>query len=261
MNAPCANYREQRRLFCDLFNSDNPLRILFFRGKSGCGKTTLLRTCLEKDLPNSIHPISFDFKNLIGVDEFLDRVMDDLGQETMPHFAKEVMSLQQSSQEVGLEGVHQKGTGNLINVHLALQSSNPEERTQRRKHLARVWFDDLRNAPPIIFVMDTYEEAGEEVRKWVEGFFLERARRTPNMYVLIAGQKTPDHYNIEWGPCCAEQDLPGVHAAEDWLPVARELHRRVPSVDWLAGVCIGSKGQPDAILAIIKSLPYEEDVK
>jgi hypothetical protein len=259
MDISCANYREQRRIFCTLFETDNPLRILFFHGKPGCGKTTLLQTCIEKDLPAGIRPIKYNFKNFIELDEILDRVVDELGHENMPSFTKEISSLWRINQNVTMDKICQDGTGNLINVYLALQTTNHEERDQRRKYLARAWFDDLRNAPPIIFVMDTYEKAGEEVRNWVECIFLERVRRTPNIYVLIAGQQTPDDHNVEWGHCCTAKELPGVHSAEDWLPVARALNRCVPSKEWLAGVCHALKGQPDEILTIIQDLPYERN--
>jgi hypothetical protein len=149
-----------------------------------------------------------------------------------------------------------------INNHIsvALQNESQDVREHRRVALTEAWFDDLRNFDqPVLFALDTYEQATIEVQEWISGPFLSRASQSQQVRVLVAGQKVPDEKNIEWGHCCETRHLYGVPEAEHWLPVVQAMGRYFPDsnpLSWLAGACHISKGNPSMIMQMIQTLPH-----
>lgn len=109
--------------------------------------------------------------------------------------------------------------------------------------------------------MDTFESATAEVAEWISGPLLARVANTPPVRVVVAGQQVPDENNIEWCQCCAVYDLRGVREARYWMPVVQSLGRRVPSEDYLAGICDALKGQPLAIMIQIQTFPEQQGTK
>jgi hypothetical protein len=85
---------------------------------------------------------------------------------------------------------------------------------------------------------------------------------TATVRVVVAGQQVPDEHNIEWGQCCSKHELFGVLEAKHWMPVVKEMKRRLPVEPgevWLAGICHARNGRPDEIMKIIKALPKEQE--
>ncbi len=260
MHPPIANYQSEQKLFADFLAAESPTRILFFRGKSGSGKTTLLKICRHR-LPANYRHIGFECKDReLNTAEVFARTGDQLGWPTFPAFTRQVAALN-GLPTVQVERNWQTGSNNQINV--ALNVPDLKDREQRRVDLTRAWFDDLRQInQPLLLMIDTYEQAPEELKKWLAGPFLARVERTPHLRVLMAGQETPDTNNIEWDHCCQACDLYGVREAHHWLPVLTALNRRLEGVDpisWLAGICYVLRDKPPAeIMKAIESLPRQE---
>lgn len=253
-----ANYTQERRLLEAFLAGELTERIILLCGVSGSGKTSLLRACLSAALRTDLL-IPFQVReSAVGVAEVLYRVTEPIGQSYFARFAAQV-ALFQAAPSVQVGGNIAFGSNQ---VSVALQAENPADRRQRQAALTTAWFEDLHAwGRPLTLVLDTFEQATLEMQEWLAGPFLARASRLPQMRVLIAGQRTPDAHNIEWGWCCQARELHGVPAAQDWLPVVAALHKAVPAPhaeSWLIALCQVYGGLPDPIFKIIDALPHAE---
>lgn len=259
MSLLIADYRDERAFFGRLLVADARHRILFFRGDSGTGKTTLLRVCLNDAIENGrgvvIVPVEFR-EEAVSVAEIFYRIGSKAGWNYFPRFTGTVDRLQEPiSVKVGRNlqfGMNQK-------IEVALVGSKAEDVDIRMATLTNAWFEDVREFPGrLLLIFDTYEKALTSVQRWVEGPFLTRLADTLQLRILIAGQKVPDSNTIEWGHCCRAQVLTGVHEPEHWMPILTALNRRAPTPDshgFIAGICHALSGRPDAIMQIIEGLP------
>jgi hypothetical protein len=106
--------------------------------------------------------------------------------------------------------------------------------------------------------MDNYELASSEVKDWISGPYLTRISNTNTVRVALAGREVPDENTIEWGHCSETYELFGIHEAEHWMPVVKDLERAIPvenQLDWLAGICYALDGCPELIIKVIQGLP------
>ena len=58
-----ANYNDERAAFSSLLKTECAQRVLFYKGDSGSGKTSLLRAC-RKAIPATIDKVLVDFKEV-----------------------------------------------------------------------------------------------------------------------------------------------------------------------------------------------------
>lgn len=239
MSIVIADYEAPRRAIEALSRRDCNYRILLIRGPSGgTGKTTLLRYCCEQMATSALHvPIELR-DSLVNVAEIFSRIGQVIGWDHLPAFTKR-LTASRGEPDVTIEHNRQTGFNNTINM--LLRADNKLDREERRTDLTNVWFNDMAALPaPIVMLFDTYEDAPSEVRDWISGSFLARAAAIGAIRVVVAGRNIPERNNIAWGHCCQVYDLFGVAEASHWMPVVREMHRRidVPDPDsWLAGVC------------------------
>ncbi|TVL97155.1 MAG: hypothetical protein CV087_22735 [Candidatus Brocadia sp. WS118] len=250
------DYREQRVAFDELCKPSCTNPILFFEGESGSGKTALLLDCMNR-IPKTIEYIAFNCKSgTISISEIFSRSVHKLGWAGLSEFRESVLSLSKGL-TINIQDIKQKGDQNTINI--ALRAESEEERESRQTMLTDAWFRDVRNLNnQLLVIVDTFEKSNSETSNWICGPFLARIPNTPLMRVLIAGQKTPDMKNIEWGNYCRHHRLLGVLDAQEWMPVV-EAKGRYINVDnpmtWLAGVCHALEGRPEAIMKVIEGLP------
>jgi hypothetical protein len=256
MTMPLADYEVERRCIQTLFDAECRQRIVLVRGASGSGKTHLLQYCKEQMPAGMPHlPVQLRSRAVTIADIFY-RAGGRLTWKHMNAFTKQVAGMQ----AVSMANVdHNWLLGINNHISLALHAPDLIDREQRAAALTEAWFEDLRALPrPLLMLFDTYEQATTDVQGWISGPFLARAAVTERVRVVIAGQDVPDRRNIEWGECCQELTLYGVHEAKHWLPVVQAMGRRVP-VDpadtWLAGVCHALKGDPAVIMRVIEGLP------
>jgi hypothetical protein len=73
----------------------------------------------------------------------------------------------------------------------------------------------------IIFILDTFNEATEELAHWLEGQFLMEIATNQKFIALIAGQHIPKP-NIEWSYCCESQKLAPIDDHQAWYTYATE---------------------------------------
>jgi len=258
MTTLLADYENERRAFENLLLPSCQERILLFRGASGSGKTTLLKYCREH-VPQATPHLPIELRgSAVSVEEIFQRSGRHLTWDRLHHFTEQVANMQ-GAPNVQIDRNWLAGINNRIIV--ALHAESLVDREHRRAVLTNTWFDDLATFDyPILVLFDTYEQATTEVQAWISGPFLARASQVDQVRVLVAGQIVPERNNIEWGHCCTIHDLYGVIEAKYWMPIVREMRRRIAVDDpesWLAGVCHALKGNPESIMKVIEGLPQE----
>jgi hypothetical protein len=255
---PIADYAEPRGALDALIGDPCDHRILLLRGEPGSGKTTLLMYLRER-IPKAAANVAIQLRgSTVGVAEIFSRMGQAIEWDRLPRFTEKVAELE-GKPDVKVDKNWLAGIANRINVTLHVERQL--DREERRTALTDAWFEDVRALKhPFVVLFDTYDAATSEVRNWIEGPFLARAAATEPMRAVIAGQNVPDRNNIEWGLCCQVHDLLGVINAQHWMPVIKDMRRRIDMPDpesWLAGVCVGAKGRPGEIMKIIETLPIE----
>ena len=248
-----ADYQEERELIRALATERCDRRILFFQGASGVGKTSLLGSCLEEleGHENGILSCPIDLRNC-SISEILAYLCQRVGWERLPQFKAHLVT----RTEGAVASPQQQ-------IHLALRSTGREDRDQHLAAMTNEVFADLENLQqPLVVSLDHYEKASEEVSGWIEGPVLGQVASIASVRVVLAGQRVPER-NIMWGRCCREQQLYGVKAAEEWLPVVYAMGKVLPTAEpqgWLAGVCHALDGHPSRIIKVIEGLKNREDL-
>lgn len=253
-----ADYHDQREAFLSLLNPDCEKRILLFRGPAGTGKTSLIMACLDK-VCGPVYHVPFQLRGTaVSIAEIFWRTGSNLGWDCLPNFTEQLSYF--SGINVNIDGNKMRGINNQIRV--VLHADNPADREYRQVSLTEAWFEDINSLDQLLLmVMDTYEQATDDVKDWISGPFLIRTVNSGKIRVALAGQEVPDPKTIEWGRCCEMHELFGVREAKHWVPVVENLDRVIPvehPLDWLAGICHALDGQPDKIMKIIKKLPFRQ---
>jgi SEFIR domain-containing protein len=193
-------------------------RILLLRGPSNQGKTALL-SALGTYCALLQVPVSYvDLKGCPTIENVLDTILFDLG----PHF---------------LPGFH---------------ASQCLERSTFKL------LSDLQHLrKPLVLALDTYQDASNVVRKWVEGQLLPRLDRTPAVIVVLCGHEVPEPGSHLWGQIADLFDLPAISVVDDWVDYA---YREVPDaplkrehVEALTFACNGNPGQISALIRRLAS--------
>lgn len=256
MSENIANYQAERHAFRELLQPDCERRILLFEGKSGSGKSTLLRHC-RTHISEESHYIPVDLRGTsLSLAGLFFKMTRQLKNERFAAFADKVAELNGRS-AVELKNVAQWGNENQINV--ALQANNNLSREERLAALTYAWFSDMQAVQrQCMVMMDSFEQANDEMKEWVSGEFLTEVANSENLRVTVAGQTVPDESRIEWAYCCQKWTLYGVKEAEHWMKLVNELGRVVPSeqpLGVLQGLCIAFEGHPAKIMKTIETFP------
>jgi energy-coupling factor transporter ATP-binding protein EcfA2 len=248
-----ANYTQERATFARLWEPRCDEPILLLCGKSGCGKTSLLRNC-RKAAPADGQQIFVDCKrDGINPAEVFSRTADSLRSGRLPAFSQ---CLRQHNVEIS--GNQIEGSGNQISV--VLGSGSEQERKERLVWLTDAWLRDLSQLDrPLLLVVDTYEKAGADLQSWLLSVLVRLPRACKQLRVVLAGQVVPSTTTCEeWTDCCCKHELKGVPEPEHWLPVVAALRKRVPAdhpLDCLRGICLAMRGNPAGIISFIEEFP------
>jgi len=256
MTENIANYQAERHAFRELLQPGCDRRILLFEGKSGNGKSTLLNHC-RAHIPKESHHVPLDLRGTsLSLAGLFFKMIRQLKTEKFQYFADKVAELSGRS-AVELKNAALWGNENQINV--ALQGGGNLSREERLAALTHAWFSDMQAMQRhCVVIMDTFEQANNEMKEWVSGEFLTEVANSENLRVTVAGQSVPDVSRIEWSYCCQKWILDGVREAKHWLPVVETLGKTIPSVEpfgFLQGICSAFEGDPAKIIDFIKKLP------
>lgn len=184
-----ADREEEFRLFRALLSGQSKARALLLHGPSDRGKSVLLAAFddLARSLPG-LGVALCELKTGLRLDTVLAHARRDLQALRFPRFDR----------ELGLD-------------------------RPRTETLQAVFLTDLQeSSEPVLLLIDTYEQATEEAKRWIEDQLLPLCRQTAGLRLVITGQQVP-----EPGPLLANltlrRELPPIREPEPWCIYFREV--------------------------------------
>ena len=103
----------------------------------------------------------------------------------------------------------------LLDVDHSLIPNTVNAEESKRQHK---FISDLKQLQtPLLLIFDTYEQASEEAKRWLESQLLQRLKQAPAVIIIIAGQDVPEYDKYSWSVLAKEYDLPPIDKVQDWL--------------------------------------------
>jgi hypothetical protein len=235
-------------LFDNMLKGNLEERILLVEAKSGWGKSVLLREFARR-CPRNILLADLDFKGGgTTFAEIFSRSCDKLGGlKRFPNLSRQLQSTAHPSINMSSNIILGK---NQIDIYLGDNDENQQQ--ARLTTLTDAFFADLRSFRKMLMIMDSFEKADENIKKWLSNAFLSRAHYSANLYLVIAGQQVPEQ-TLEWE--CEHVSLEGI-AHEHWYRYARSIGVMVPA-DFIKGCCSICNGQPMMMKSHIDTLAIQ----
>ncbi len=248
-----ANRTEELKLFKQIVTGQNPKRILLIEGESGVGKTNLLGQFAHCCSPG-VSCVSIDLKSAkeLGVPYILSALRKRLGRENFLQFAKQVQEFLLLSNVEVRDNVM---VGQDLQIQVAL-NVDPETRKFRLVALQEAFFQDLRAINrSIVIILDTFNEAPPELAVWLGGGFLSEVVDTPNLRVVIAGQRVPQ-LTVEWMADCEYCRLEAIKDVEAWCAFAQTQKFPFPK-EAVKAIILTFQGQPREIINTFAAIAEE----
>jgi hypothetical protein len=115
---------------------------------------------------------------------------------------------------------------------------------------------------PLLLLLDTYEQASDDSRRWLETQLLPRLDRAPGLVVLIAGHKTPDPGGTVWAPLAEHCELSPIDSVQDWVDYSRRQWPDVTlprhEIALLAGTAFGNPSLVGTLLTNLATLKRQK---
>ena len=207
-----ADRKEVSIVFEEMAAGTSTKRILLVSGSSNRGKTALVEELLSYAGRFRVTSARVDLKGCPSLDDVFETMKLDLG----PHILSGAWSAKGTTRLYALMGDLQKLTA------------------------------------PLLLVFDTYEQATDETRKFVETQLLPRIHRAPGLIVVISGQKVPERGAPSWWQFTERKELEPISKPSDWLDYAHKKWGSgcvLPSdVEVLARATGGDPGQLSALI-------------
>jgi len=236
-----ADRETELKLFESMIAGQCEESILLIEAPGQMGKSTLLSTFERRCLRAGQLCALVDLKGgSVGLDELFYRICDDLDWDRFPRFWEQVAALAHPNVVVNIGKNVMFGQQQIT---VALKADNEADRRQRLTCLTQALFQDLRAcAERLVLIFDTYQQADPLVKEWLIGPCLARARRTPNLTVVIAGRHIPPE-PTECQSHCHRHFLSGVRDVRAWQSYA-ERRGWVIQAEWIEGFCVATQGDP-----------------
>jgi hypothetical protein len=106
---------------------------------------------------------------------------------------------------------------------------------------------------PVLLILDTYEEAPDEVKLWVEAQLLQRTGRSTGLEVVIAGQNVPDKSRYAWVNEAEHVVLEPIRDAADWHEYTQRQGIRI-SLDEVGLLALAGQGRPGVIYPLLENI-------
>ncbi len=200
--------------FTNIISGQEKKRIMLLSGDSGKGKTVLLNELRNYAEKQKIATAFLDFSGCPTLDDLFETMLQDINNSLLP------------------------------------QTLNAEE--PKRQHR---FISDLKNlCTPLILVLDAYEQASEDAKRWMESHFLLRLKQTPAVTVIIAGQRIPVHESLSWNELTTEFELPPITKVKDWQNFVRiKWGCNHITKEHVEALTIGAKGDPALIFSLLET--------
>ena len=224
---PHVNHEEAKRVLSSTLTSDGP-RLITIRADSGKGKSTLLSWFEDECRAQGIACATLTFREVKSFDGF--QVLDALARKLKPcafaEYQKGIGGLLSSAgasvtiQNVTLEGSQISG--------IQAISSDPVRKRHFLARLSENWFADTdafaatqtaARTRRVVVVLDTFEEASNEVKVWLEDA-MQIARERASVVLVVAGrEKIAVDVARREGECC-HLELPAEFEYRFWREYA-----------------------------------------
>jgi hypothetical protein len=214
-----ANRTRELHQFEQMLRRQVPERILLIEAPSGYGKTGLMGRFDEILCSQEIHRVLIDLKGAqAGIAFVFSWIQRVLGKPRFRNFNALIDRFLNSGVEI--QNNRLTGEGSQIQVILDVP---PEERKYRLTQLQQVFFEDLQRFDrPIVFILDTYNGATEELAGWIGGQFLAEVELNPNLFAIVAGQIIPEP-TIQWQNMYHRCKLDRIMEREAWYGYVKDV--------------------------------------
>lgn len=250
---PIANYTHEQAQFRELIESDSNPNILMFQGGSGSGKSHLIDHCISS-VPKEQMPVA-QIRLQSGGDtipNLFNAMGIKIGRSQLPAFSERVAGL------VGKRPDSDDAAWKTqLRRHLREIGRNSDLDTRQDWYLqlTDAWFTDAEGFDrPLLVAIDTYEQSSSEFDSWFRDEFLYGVANTSNLRVLVGGQTLPEP-QTEWNAAMSVYQLKGVTEAEEWMVWGERNGIQIPSLEFMAGICVGLEGKPSKIIQVLQSFP------
>jgi hypothetical protein len=106
----------------------------------------------------------------------------------------------------------------------------------------------------VLLLFDTFEKSDEAVQRWLISLFLPLAHNSPNLFMVIAGQRVPEQ-TFDWDcHVCKLGAIPPHH----WLIYAQALRVDI-SLEMVQRCCENNQGRSLQIAMTIGAFAPRED--
>ena len=219
-----ANRTDELAFFQKMVQGQIEHRILLIQASSGYGKTGLMGRFADQ-CPTGTLAVPLDLKSAggRGIAYVFDRIRKVLASQAFPNYEREIATFLHPDRTVAeIEISGNELSGDQSNIQVVLQGQSKAERQIQLQQLQSAFFKDLRQCrSPIVFILDTFNEATPELQTWVGGQFLMEVADYERLYCVVAGQEVPKA-TIEWErlhhSCC----LKPIREHEAWFRYARD---------------------------------------
>jgi hypothetical protein len=175
-----------------------------------------------------------------------------LGRQNFPRLNKILYRLQDSS-PVNLRIQDNTLSGQQNQIQVILQANSLEERQDRLMKIQEAFFEDLQHfKKPIVFILDTFNLATEELARWVEVSLFMEVKYNANLRVVVAGQKVPEPSGV-WRKlhhCCR---LNSITDLNEWFQYAKDVGYSVRQIEELRLLVYGLDGFPKGIAMALET--------
>lgn len=127
---------------------------------------------------------------------------------------------------------------------------DPPDGQSATEQLGKAIRDLRRRAKPTVLFFDTYEQAGEEARDWLEGVVLPLMLSAPWLRVVILGQKVPARSQAVWEAVAAPAVTLRLPSPDDWLDYGR-THRHGIDREFVVKAHELVSGRPSVLVQLL----------
>jgi hypothetical protein len=108
---------------------------------------------------------------------------------------------------------------------------------------------------PCFITFDTYEQAPQDGRDWIEKQLLPRLGRCPALVVAVSGQTIPERSGRSWASLAYTSALPPILSGEDWRAYAVREHGSIAATrEELEFLTAAAKSNPGLMRALVQNL-------
>jgi hypothetical protein len=206
--------------FLKLISGRSKERIFLLSGASDRGKSTLLHELAN--IAARFPPLQYgrgEFKNGLPLRDILSYLADDLGK---------FVRFQRFRREV--------------------DRGSTQMRTAFLQDLAEARY-------PVLLILDTYQEANDEAKSWVENHLLRLVSRTNGLRIVLAGQRVPvAEPSSPWAPFASCRELSLITDPAPWFRYRDALGLTEYSEETVIAFVKAAKGSPRLLGTLLSNL-------